>query len=253
MEPDVARNMLKGHSDNLQSSFYININMLINSQRLEDMDPEYIIRRSFLQFQNDIKLPKLVEEHNRKVQQFEQLKITDETEVERLYYIAQRIQDYKEDIRRATMKPSIALGYLCVGRIIRLKQGNVDWGYGVSINFHAQKEKKDKKKKEEEEKPYLVDVMIYIRPRKNNETPVPCPLNEAGELVVLTFTLASVLEITRLKISNLPSDLSLNASKTSVLNTLRGLVGGNQPIKPIDLSGDDPVIREKYKLLQKVE
>jgi hypothetical protein len=44
------------------------------------------------------------------------------------------------------MKPSIALGYLSVGRIIKLKQNNVDWGYGVSINFHAQKEKKKDKK-----------------------------------------------------------------------------------------------------------
>jgi ATP-dependent RNA helicase DOB1 len=150
MEPDVARNMLKGNSDDLLSSFYINTNMLINSQRLEDMDPEYIIRRSFLQFQNDIKLPKLTEEHNKKVQRYEQLRINDQSEVERLYYIVQRINDYKEDIRKATMKPSIALGYLCVGRIIRLKQGNIDWGYGVSVNFHAQKDKKDKKKAKEE-------------------------------------------------------------------------------------------------------
>jgi hypothetical protein len=68
----------------------------------------------------------------------------------------------------------------------------------------------------------------------------------------MTFTLASILEITRLKISNLPSDLSLSSSKTSILNTLRALVT-NQTIKSIDLSNDDPVIREKYKLLQKVE
>jgi hypothetical protein len=68
----------------------------------------------------------------------------------------------------------------------------------------------------------------------------------------MTFTLASILEITRLKISNLPSDLSLASSKTSILNTLKALVT-NQTIKSIDLSNDDPVIREKYKLLQKVE
>lgn len=187
------------------------------------------------------------------MQSFEQLKLTDETEVERLYYIVQRINDYKEDIRRATMKPSIALGYLCVGRIIRLRQGTVDWGYAISINFHAMKDKKDKKKKEEEEKSYLIDAMVYIRPRKNNEPPVPCPLSEVGELVVLTFTLATILEITRLKISNLPSDLSLPASKSTILNTLKALVGGSQVIKPIDLSGDDPAIHERYKLLRKVE
>lgn len=49
--------MLKGRSDNLLSSFYININMLLNAQRLEDIDQDYILARSFLQFQHEAKLP----------------------------------------------------------------------------------------------------------------------------------------------------------------------------------------------------
>lgn len=57
--------MLKGHSDPLNSSFHLNYNMLLNSMRIEDTDPEYIIRRSFHQFQNDKAIPdmnkKLVE------------------------------------------------------------------------------------------------------------------------------------------------------------------------------------------------
>ena len=53
--------MLKGNSDDLLSSFYINYNMLLNSQRLEDIDPDYILARSFLQFQYEAKLPKIIE------------------------------------------------------------------------------------------------------------------------------------------------------------------------------------------------
>ncbi len=34
MEPEIAKDMLKGKSDDLLSSFYINYNMLLNSQRL---------------------------------------------------------------------------------------------------------------------------------------------------------------------------------------------------------------------------
>jgi ATP-dependent RNA helicase DOB1 len=47
MEPEVAKGMLKGKADPLNSSFHLNYNMLINSMRIEDSDPEYIIRRSF--------------------------------------------------------------------------------------------------------------------------------------------------------------------------------------------------------------
>lgn len=47
MDQDVAKNMLKGNPDPLNSSFHLSYNMLINSIRIEDTDPEYIIRRSF--------------------------------------------------------------------------------------------------------------------------------------------------------------------------------------------------------------
>jgi superfamily II RNA helicase len=67
MEHDVAKNMLKGKSDDLLSSFYLNYHMLLNSQRLEDIDVEYILTRSLLQFQQESKLPQLIAEHKAKV------------------------------------------------------------------------------------------------------------------------------------------------------------------------------------------
>jgi ATP-dependent RNA helicase DOB1 len=60
IEPESAKAMLKGKSDELLSSFYINYNMLLNSQRLEDIDPDFILARSLLQYQHDAKLPKLI-------------------------------------------------------------------------------------------------------------------------------------------------------------------------------------------------
>ena len=62
MQPEIAKTMLKGNSDNLLSSFYINYHMLLNSQRLEDIDVQYILARSFLQFQQDALIPVLKNE-----------------------------------------------------------------------------------------------------------------------------------------------------------------------------------------------
>lgn len=53
IDQEVAKSMLKGQSDPLNSSFHLKYNMLLSSIRMEDTDPEYIIRRSFLQFQTD--------------------------------------------------------------------------------------------------------------------------------------------------------------------------------------------------------
>ena len=58
--------MLKGKSDNLVSSFYISYNMLLNSQRLEDIDPDFILSRTLLQHQQEATLPKLYDSYNTK-------------------------------------------------------------------------------------------------------------------------------------------------------------------------------------------
>ena len=41
----------------LDSSFKVGYNMLLNALRMEDKNTEYIIRRSFYQFQSQQKLP----------------------------------------------------------------------------------------------------------------------------------------------------------------------------------------------------
>ena len=34
------------------------------------------------------------------------------------------------------MKPTIALNYLNLGRIVRIKDKDTEWGYGMVVNFH---------------------------------------------------------------------------------------------------------------------
>lgn len=59
-----------------------------------------------------------------------------------------------------------------IGRIVHMKEGEHDWGLGVSINFH----KKDNKKSKEEIEPiYLFDVMVYCKPRDPNTGAPPRP------------------------------------------------------------------------------
>ena len=51
MEPDVAKGMIYGASDPLFSSYHVSYNMLLNMTRVEDADPENLLRASFHQFQ----------------------------------------------------------------------------------------------------------------------------------------------------------------------------------------------------------
>jgi len=85
MEPEIAKDMLKGKSDRLNSSFHLSYNMLLNSLRIEDIDIEFIVKRSFHQFQNDIALPEM----DGKLQQIEQeissIHIDNEVQVTSIY------------------------------------------------------------------------------------------------------------------------------------------------------------------------
>jgi ATP-dependent RNA helicase DOB1 len=51
MEPDVAKGMIYGDPDPLYSSYHIGYNMVLNMLRVEDADPEHILRSSFHQYQ----------------------------------------------------------------------------------------------------------------------------------------------------------------------------------------------------------
>jgi ATP-dependent RNA helicase DOB1 len=136
MEPDLAKGMLKGHSDNLLSSFYINYHMLLNSQRLEDIDVEYILARSLLQFQQDAEVPVLKAQLAEKQGQFKEMTFDNEQELENLYELQKLWKSQTANLRKVLFTPQRILPFLNIGRVIRLIDGDVDWGYGVSINFH---------------------------------------------------------------------------------------------------------------------
>lgn len=59
IEPDVCRAMLTGGADNLTSAFHLSYNMILNLLRVEDVSPEYLLDRSFFQFQNNASVPAL--------------------------------------------------------------------------------------------------------------------------------------------------------------------------------------------------
>ena len=50
MEHDVAKSILQGKSDPLNSSFHLKYNMLLNMMNLQDYKSEYLICKSFHQF-----------------------------------------------------------------------------------------------------------------------------------------------------------------------------------------------------------
>ena len=51
MEPAVAKEIVKGEQDTLNSAFYLGYNMILNLMRVEGISPEFMLEHCFLQFQ----------------------------------------------------------------------------------------------------------------------------------------------------------------------------------------------------------
>ena len=60
MEPAVAKGILYGEADRLDSSYHVTYNMLLNLLRVEGADPDYLVRSSFHQYQQEADAPALV-------------------------------------------------------------------------------------------------------------------------------------------------------------------------------------------------
>ena len=52
MEPQVAKEIVRGQQDKLNSAFHLGYNMILNLMRVEGISPEFMLERCFFQFQN---------------------------------------------------------------------------------------------------------------------------------------------------------------------------------------------------------
>ena len=101
--------------------------------------------------------------------------------------------------------------YLSVGRVVHVKDGKTDWGYGYLVNFHR-RDKGPKKKEEndlENNNLFIADILVYTKKDPNSDKYEPVKLHEEGEMLVLPFALNCINEITVIKVSSMPSDLTL--------------------------------------------
>ena len=57
MSTDIAKSLIKGDADPLNSQFRLTYNMILNLLRVEGVEPDFILKKSFFHFQNQLTLP----------------------------------------------------------------------------------------------------------------------------------------------------------------------------------------------------
>lgn len=59
VSPQEGREIIQGKADPINSAFHLTYNMVLNLLRVEEINPEYMLERSFFQFQNQAAIPDL--------------------------------------------------------------------------------------------------------------------------------------------------------------------------------------------------
>lgn len=231
MEPEVAKSMLKGHMDPLNSTFHLSYNMLLNLMRIEDSHPEQMIRKSFHQFQNDRATPEIYKKCKELEQELTQIQIPDEAQYEELKIIQNMKVAYKKIMNGYIQQPDKLLKFLTVGRVIYIVDPKgQDWGWGVVSSFR--KKRGDKKSvrniSEQTVSVYVIDVALHANIQ---EKPYPAPdLDSEGEMTVIPMYLECIDKISTIKlnVADLKSKDSLKQSLNSLKEVIKRL--GNLPL-----------------------
>ncbi|KAJ2137118.1 ATP-dependent RNA helicase mtr4, partial [Coemansia sp. RSA 788] len=266
MEPAIAKGMVKGEPDVLNSAFHLSYNMILNLMRVETFTPQFMLERSFYQFQTHAEIPKL-EAHAEELQaEVAVMRIEDEPAVKRFYDLRTQLDQMSADMTKVLIHPSHSLPFLQPGRFVRVNTGGLNFGWGC-VTFFQCKIIKDKGKKsnpraaEEELKRqgadgYIVDVLLHCKRadsatlRKLEATSategemaiVPCELSDtSGETMVVPVLLSCIDCISSVRV-HMPKDLKSASNRkdmrkrmAEVDKRLKGNIPLLDPIKEMNI------------------
>eukprot|EP00281_Chroomonas_sp_CCMP1168_P026083 CAMPEP_0206231902 /NCGR_PEP_ID=MMETSP0047_2-20121206/11100_1 /ASSEMBLY_ACC=CAM_ASM_000192 /TAXON_ID=195065 /ORGANISM="Chroomonas mesostigmatica_cf, Strain CCMP1168" /LENGTH=665 /DNA_ID=CAMNT_0053655543 /DNA_START=40 /DNA_END=2037 /DNA_ORIENTATION=- len=157
MDPQKAKGMVMGQADPLNSSFHLGYNMLLNLLRFEGADPEFLIQRSFYQFQEDKKRPAHEERMKTLEEEKDGIVVEEEAAVAEYSNLLVELEHLKEQVRQVSTSAKVIVNFLQPGRLVECTHPTgQDWGWGVVVNFNKGKKKNA----------YVMDVLLWCKPPK---------------------------------------------------------------------------------------
>lgn len=148
LSEEAGREILRGKPAPLNSAFHITYNMLLNLLRVEEINPEYLMERSFCQFQNYSCLPELCEglcprlysmnlfanfkfilifffaERNKLKTELDSIVLEDESSVMSYRNCQQSLEDTLRRQWRYIRRPEHIVSFLQPGRLVKVSLFN---------------------------------------------------------------------------------------------------------------------------------
>ena len=250
MEPAIAKDVVRGEQDKLNSAFYLGYNMILNLMRVEGISPEFMLEHCFYQFQNTASVSGLEKELQELESQRADLAIPDEAIIKDYYDLRKQLDTYGKDMRDVINHPNYSLQFMQSGRMVRIKHKDHDFGWGAVVNFTPRQAAKDQKMEDiPPQQSYVLDVLLQVADtstvgtKTHSELPSgvrPVADGEKGKMEVVPILLSCVESIGGVRIF-LPADLKTPEGKNIVRKSLdevkRRFPDGISVLDPIENMG----------------
>ena len=250
MEPAIAKDIVRGEQDKLNSAFYLGYNMILNLMRVEGISPEFMLERCFYQFQNTASVAGLEKQlHNLETQR-SSMEISDEGTIREYYDLRKQLDTYTKDMRDVINHPNYCLQFMQSGRLVRIKYMDHDFGWGAVVNFTPRKPGKGQKAEDiSPQQSFVIDVLLQVADTSSNGTRThtelpqgvrPALEGEKSKMEVVPILLSCVESIGHIRIF-LPADLKSadqrNTARKSIDEVKRRFPDGIAVLDPIENMG----------------
>lgn len=242
MEPHVARDIVKGEQDRLNSAFYLGYNMMLNLMRVEGISPEFMLEKCFFQFQNTAGVSTLEKELQDLKNEKAQLVIEDESTVREYYDLRQSLDQYAKDMRDVINHPNYCLQFMQPGRLVKV---SYDFGWGAVVNY-SKRYSKGGFEDYPPQQSYVIDVLINVSPNAatvmkiDKDLPAgvrPPAEGEEGRMEVVPVLLSCLEGISPVRIF-LPKDMKSqdqrNTTKKNIREVKKRFPDGIPVLDPIE-------------------
>ncbi|KAH8405172.1 hypothetical protein KR222_007061 [Zaprionus bogoriensis] len=219
VSPVVGREIVQGKADTLNSAFHLTYNMVLNLLRVEEINPEYMLERSFYQFQNQAALPGLHDQVQQKQQQLDKLTFKDEHNIASYHHIREQLELNGKKFREWLTKPQYLVPFLQPGRLVKVSAGKQEYDWGIVLNF--KKQEQSRKNPLKSEPGVIVDVLLHVSEEaaKSGDTE-PCPPNARGCMEVVPVANTLFTQISSIRVY-FPNDLRTADNRRAVLKTIQ--------------------------------
>ncbi|XP_038696168.1 DExH-box ATP-dependent RNA helicase DExH10 isoform X2 [Tripterygium wilfordii] len=261
MEMNTLKDMVLGKPAPLVSTFRLSYYSILNLMSRADgqFTAEHVIKNSFHQFQYEKALPDIDKKVSKLEEEVVMLDASGEAEVADYHKLKLDLVQLEKKMMSEMTRPERVLYYLRPGRLVKVREGGTDWGWGVVVN--VMKKPSGAGSMPSRGSNYIVDTLLHCSPGSSDSSsrPKPCPPRpgDKGEMHVVPVQLPLISSLGKIMIS-IPSDLRPLEARQSILLAVQELEtrfpNGLPKLNPVkDMNIDDPEIVELVSQIEELE